>query len=59
LAGKFSRIVALLKAAPRQIIAAYRKGYNEAPAVPPPEVLRKRQAPPARPRPPGKDSPPR
>ena len=59
MAGKFSRIIAILKSAPGQIIAAYRKGKSEAPTVPPPEVLRERQVPPARPKPPGKDSPQR
>lgn len=56
MAGKLSRIVALLKSAPRQIIAAYRKGHDDAPAVPPPEILRNRKVPPAVPPPPGKDS---
>jgi hypothetical protein len=56
LAGKLSRIIAILKGAPRQITAAYKKGKSEAPAVPPPEALRKRQTPPAGPRRPGKDS---
>jgi len=51
-----SRIVAILKNAPRQLIAAYKKGRDDAPAVPPPEILRKRQDPPAGPQPPGKDS---
>jgi hypothetical protein len=51
-----SRIVAILKSAPRQLIAAYKKGRDDAPAVPPPEILRKRQDPPAGPKPPGKDS---
>jgi hypothetical protein len=54
-----SRIVAILKRAPRQIIEAYKKGRDDAPAVPPPEILRKRQAPPAGPKPPGKDSRPK
>jgi len=53
------RIVAILKSAPRQLIAAYRKGQSEAPAVPPPEILRKRQDPPAGPKRPGKDSKPK
>jgi len=56
LAGRLSRIVAILKNAPRQLIAAYKKGRDDAPAVPPPEILRKRQDPPAGPQPPGKDS---
>jgi len=56
LAGKLSRIVALLKSAPRRIIGAYKKGRDDAPAVPPPDALRKRQDPPAVPKPPGKDS---
>jgi hypothetical protein len=56
LAGKLSRIVAILKSAPRQIIGSYKKGRDEAPPVPPPEILRKRQDPPAGPKPPGKDS---
>jgi hypothetical protein len=55
MAGRLSRIAALLKSAPRQIIGAYKKGRDDAPAVPPPEILRKRKAPPAAP-PPGKDS---
>jgi len=59
LAGKFSRIVAILKSAPRQLIAAYRKGQSEAPSVPVPEALRKYQVPPAGPQPPAKDSPPK
>jgi len=58
-AGKLSRIVAILKNAPGQIIAAYRKGKSEAPIVPPPEVLRERHVPPARPKPPRKDSLPK
>jgi hypothetical protein len=49
-------MVALLKSAPRLIIAAYKKGYNNAPGVPLPEALRKRQDPRAGPPPPGKDS---
>jgi len=57
LAGKLSRIIAILKGAPRQITAAYRKGKSEAPSVPPPEALRQRQVPPAAPRSTGKDSP--
>jgi len=56
LAGKLSRIVALLKSAPRQIIGSYKKGRDDAPAVPPPEILRKRQDTPAVPKPPGKNS---
>jgi len=56
LAGKLSRIVAILKSAPRQIIGSYKKGRDDAPAVPPPEILRNRQVPPASPKPPGKDS---
>jgi len=56
LAGKWSRIAALLKSAPRQIIGAYKKGRDDAPAVPPPEILRKRQDPLVAPAPPGKDS---
>jgi hypothetical protein len=56
LAGKLSRIVALLKSAPRQIIESYKKGRDDAPAVPPPEILRKRQDPPTVPKPPGKNS---
>lgn len=59
MAGRLSRIVALLKSAPGQMIAAYKNGYNNAPAVPPPEALRKRQDPPAGPPPPGKDSQPK
>jgi hypothetical protein len=59
LAGKLSRIVAILKSAPRQIIGAYKKGRDDAPAIPPPEILRKRQDPPAGPQPPGKDSKPK
>jgi hypothetical protein len=59
LAGKFSRIIAILKTAPRQLIAVYRKAKSEAPGVPVPEALRKHQAPPAGPQPPGKDSPPK
>jgi hypothetical protein len=59
LVGKLSRIIAILKSAPRQIIAAYRKAKSEAPSVPPPEILRERQVPPARPKPPGKGSPPK
>jgi len=51
-----SRIVAILKSAPRQLIAAYKKGRDDAPVVPPPEILRKRQDPFADPKPPGKDS---
>jgi len=47
LAGKLSRIVAILKSAPRQLIAAYKKGRDDAPTVPPPEALRKHQNPPA------------
>jgi hypothetical protein len=47
LAGKLSRILAILKKAPGQIVSAYRKGRSEAPAVPPPEALRQRQNPPA------------
>jgi hypothetical protein len=57
LAGKLSRIVAILKNAPRQIIGSYKKGRDEAPPVPSPEILRKRQDPPAGSPPPGKDSP--
>lgn len=49
-------MVALLKSAPGLIIAAYKKGYDNAPGVPLPEALRKRQDPPAGPPPPGKDS---
>jgi len=45
MAGRLSRIVAILKSAPRQILSAYRKGYNSAPAVPPPEDLRNRPDP--------------
>ena len=56
MAGKLSRIVALLKSAPSQIIGAYKKGRDDAPAGPPPEILRKRQDPPTVPPPPGKDS---
>jgi hypothetical protein len=56
LAGRLSRIVAILKNAPRQLIAAYKKGRDDAPAVPPPEILRKRQDSSAGPKPPGKDS---
>jgi hypothetical protein len=56
-AGKLSRIIAILKGAPRQIIAAYQKGKSEAPDVPPPEALRKLQVPPASSTPPGKNSP--
>ena len=59
MAGKLSRIVAILKSAPRQIIGAYKKGRDDAPAVPPPEILRKRQDPPTVPKPPGKDSRPK
>lgn len=59
MAGKLSRIVAILKSAPSQLIAAYRKGYKDAPAVPPPEALRKLQVPPAGPQRPRKDSPPK
>lgn len=59
MAGRLSRIVALLKSAPRQIIAAYKKGYSNAPSVPPPEILRKRQDPPAGPPPPGRDAQPK
>lgn len=55
MAGKLSRIVDILKSAPRQIVSAYRKGRSEAPPVPPPEALRKRQSQNAAP-PPGKDS---
>lgn len=47
MAGKLSRIVAILKSAPRQIVSAYRKGRSEAHPVPPPEVLRNYQNPPA------------
>jgi hypothetical protein len=54
-----SRIVGILKSAPRQIIGAYKKGRDDAPAVPPPEILRKRQDPPTVPKPPGKDSRPK
>ena len=56
MAGRLSRIVAILKSAPRQIIAAYKKGRDDAPAVPPPEILRKRQDPSAGPKPRGKNS---
>ena len=56
MAGKLSRIVAILKSAPRQIIGAYKKARDDAPAVPPPEILLKRQDKPAAPKPPGKDS---
>jgi len=59
LAGRLSRIVAILKNAPRQLIGAYKKGRDDAPAVPPPEALRKYQVPPTGPKPPGKDSKPR
>lgn len=44
MAGKLSRIVAILKNAPRQIVSAYKKGRDEAPPVPPPEALRKHQS---------------
>jgi hypothetical protein len=54
-----SRIVAILKSAPGLIIGAYKKGRDDAPPVPPPEILRKRQDPPAGPKPPGKDSQPK
>jgi hypothetical protein len=54
-----SRIVGILKSAPRQIIGAYKKGRDDAPAVPPPEILRKRQDPSTGPKPPGKDSQPK
>jgi hypothetical protein len=47
MAGRLSRILAILKNAPRQIVASYRKGYDSAPAVPPPEALRSRENPPA------------
>jgi hypothetical protein len=57
-AGKLSRLIAIFKTAPRQIIAAYRKGYSEAPGVPPPQALRERQASAADPPPPAKDLPP-
>ncbi len=56
MAGKLSRIVAILKNAPRQIISAYRKGKSEAPPVPPPEALRKYQSQTGAPLPQGKDS---
>ena len=56
MAGRLSRIVAILKSAPRQIIGAYKKGRDDAPAVPPPEILRKRQDPSAGPPQPRKDS---
>ena len=56
MAGKLSRIVAILKSAPRQIIEAYKKARDEAPAIPPPEILRKRQDKPTVPKPPGKNS---
>ena len=56
MSGKLSRIVAILKNAPRQLIGAYKKGRDDAPPIPPPEILRKRQSPPAAPKPPGKDS---
>jgi hypothetical protein len=56
-AGTFSRLLAIFRNAPRQIIAAYRKGYSEAPTVPPPEALLKPQVPPTRPKPPGKGLP--
>jgi len=59
LAGKLSRIVAILKSAPRQIVSADRKGKSEAPAVPPPGALRNRQAQPADAPPPRKDSRPK
>lgn len=59
MAGKLSRIVAILVSAPRQIVSAYRKGKSEAPPVPPPEALRKYQVPPAGPKPPGQDSQPK
>jgi len=59
LAGKLSRIVAILKSAPRQIIGAYKKGRDDAPAVPPPEILRKRQDPSAGPPPRRKGSRPK
>lgn len=59
MAGKLSRIVAILKSAPRQIVSAYRKGRSEAPPVPPPEALRQSQVPQGRPKSPGKDSRPK
>jgi hypothetical protein len=54
-----SRIVAILKNAPRQIIGAYKKGRDDAPPVPPPEILRKRQDPSAGPPPRRKGSRPK
>jgi len=59
LAGRLSCIVAILKNAPRQLIAAYKKGRADAPAVPPPEILRKREDPSAGPKPRGKNSQPK
>ena len=56
MAGKLSRIVALLKSAPRQIIESYKTGRDDAPAVPPPEILRKRQNKPTVTKPPRKNS---
>lgn len=50
MAGKLRRIVDILKNAPGQIVSAYKKGKSEAPPVPPPEALRKRQAPQASPK---------
>ena len=57
MAGTFGRLITILKSAPRQILAAYRKGYSEAPRVPPPEALLKRQSPSANPKPP-REGPP-